>query len=554
MRKLLIIFTLFSNIGYGQISLTIDGKTLNDSIALSNISIAENIQDSSLLIPYLNELIVNVYEQGFITAEFDSTNTDTAIAYARLNAGEQYEWVSLKPGNLSPLIIDEIGFKNSFDAQVFNQSELNSLFETLIRYYENNGYPFVTVKLDSIKIEDQSISASINLSKNNYITIDSIIVKGYDKIPDNFIKYNLLLKPGIPYNEEIIQSVPLNINQIDFAASARDPQVLFTKEKTSVYLYLKEIKANRFDGVVGLQSNEDGSVSINGDLYLKLLNLFKTGESLIINWKRPDDQIQTLDLDLQFPFIFKSPLWLDLQLNLFRQDTTFLNLGFTGGFQYMIRPRNFVSLHIEQKSSSILLQNKDNAVGVNEFTSSIFRIGLQSSRLDNNIGPRKGYKLKTSLGSGTRKTSDQSQSQQLYTFDVEFYIPIKKRSVIATRLQSAGIFSDNLFDNELYRIGGLRTLRGFNEQSIFSSFYTIATLEYRFLMTRQSYLFGFTDAAYTENDVTSNTNDFLLGTGLGLTFNTRSGIFTLSYALGKQENQPFDFQTSKLHFGYVNQF
>lgn len=554
MHKLILIFTFLPLFGFGQINLTIDGKSVEDSAVISNIKVAETLQDSSLLSPYLNQLIISVYEQGYITAQFDSTYADTSIAYARLDAGQKYEWVSLKPGNLSPLIINEIGFKNSFDSQTFKQSELNSLFETLIRYYENNGHPFVSVKLDSIEITNGSISASINLNKNAYITIDSIIVKGYDKIPSNFIKYNLLLKPGMLYNEEIIQDVPININEIPFAASARDPQVLFTKEKTTVYLYLKEVKANRFDGVIGLQSNEDGTVSFNGDLYLKLLNLFKTGETFTINWKRPDDEIQTLDLKVQFPFIFKTPLWLDLQLNLLKQDTTFLNLGFIGGFQYMIRPRNFVSLHIEQKSSSILLQNKESAVGVNEYSSSIFRIGLQSSRLDDNIGPRKGYRLKTSLGSGTRKTSDQSQSQQLYTFDAEFYFPLKKRSVIATRLQSAGIFSDNLFDNELYRIGGLKTLRGFNEQSIFSSFYNIGTLEYRFLMTRQSYLFGFTDVAYTENDVTSNTNDLLLGTGLGLTFNTRSGIFTLSYALGKQENQPFDFQTSKLHFGYINQF
>ena len=46
--------------------------------------------------------------------------------------------------------------------------------------------------------------------------------------------------------------------------------------------------------------------------------------------------------------------------------------------------------------------------------------------------------------------------------------------------------SPGVFENELYRIGGLKTLRGFDEDSIFASFYTIGPLETRYLLERNS--------------------------------------------------------------------
>ena len=48
-------------------------------------------------------------------------------------------------------------------------------------------------------------------------------------------------------------------------------------------------------------------------------------------------------------------------------------------------------------------------------------------------------------------------------------------------MEAADLQSENMFKNELFRIGGLKTLRGFDEESITASFYNIATLEWRFL-------------------------------------------------------------------------
>jgi hemolysin activation/secretion protein len=109
----------------------------------------------------------------------------------------------------------------------------------------------------------------------------------------------------------------------------------------------------------------------------------------------------------------------------------------------------------------------------------------------------------------------------------------------------------------LYRVGGLKTLRGFDEESILASSYYIFTLEYRYLLEENSYLYFFGDGAYTENlsiSYTGDRYDTPYGFGAGISFETKAGIFSINYALGSQYGNPIDVRAGKVHFGIVNYF
>jgi hypothetical protein len=49
-------------------------------------------------------------------------------------------------------------------------------------------------------------------------------------------------------------------------------------------------------------------------------------------------------------------------------------------------------------------------------------------------------------------------------------------------------------------------------------------------------------------------HDFPFGFGAGIAFTTKAGLFYLSYALGKQLDNPISFKTGKIHFGLAVQF
>ena len=122
-------------------------------------------------------------------------------------------------------------------------------------------------------------------------------------------------------------------------------------------------------------------------------------------------------------------------------------------------------------------------------------------------------------------------------------------------VNGGAVFNPNLLKNELLRIGGSRLLRGFDEQSIYTDAYNVATLEYRYMIMRNSYFFVFIDAAYIHRKFNNTVfQDFPFGFGTGITFETKIGIFGLTYALGQQKYKIVDFRNSKLHFGYVATF
>jgi len=136
------------------------------------------------------------------------------------------------------------------------------------------------------------------------------------------------------------------------------------------------------------------------------------------------------------------------------------------------------------------------------------------------------------------------------------YFPVGKLATVKAALHGGFYSSPSIFRNELFQIGGYRLLRGFDEESIYATKYAVATLEYRYLIGLNSFLFFFSDIGFTKNKYQSvNINNQFLGAGLGIMFETKAGLLNLSYAVGKRDDLKFNLrESSKLHFGYINYF
>jgi hemolysin activation/secretion protein len=104
------------------------------------------------------------------------------------------------------------------------------------------------------------------------------------------------------------------------------------------------------------------------------------------------------------------------------------------------------------------------------------------------------------------------------------------------------------------RFGGLTTQRGFKEQEITANKRNTSTIEYRYLLENNAYLFLFYDQSWYENNATTYYKDHPFGFGAGFSFGTNVGIFSISYAQGKQFNNPILIKNGKVHFGYVAYF
>src|SRR4029079_1735672 len=197
------------------------------------------------------------------------------------------------------------------------------------------------------------------------------------------------------------------------------------------------------------------------------------------------------------------------------------------------------------------------------------------------LNPRKGNELEITATAGIKKITKNNDiinlkdpadptfnfnsmydSIKLKSYRLRFlfsgahYTAVGKSSAIKTALSAGWFQSPQIFQNELFQIGGYRLLRGFDEESIYAGRYAVFTAEYRYLVGINSYFFGFTDAGITHTNYNSAkySNNFI-SVGLGLELETKFGLLNLSYALGKRNDVKFDIRNaSKIHFGYINYF
>ena len=148
------------------------------------------------------------FDNGYLTAQYDSLKEDSTSLTAYLNFGEKYKWAHLKGGNVDEGVLSQIGFREKiYQHKPVYFKDVKKIHESLIRYYENNGYPFAAVKLDSIVIHENEIAAVLKLTKNPLEKIDSVIVQGNAKIATVYMYNYLGIKPGALYNESQLRKV-----------------------------------------------------------------------------------------------------------------------------------------------------------------------------------------------------------------------------------------------------------------------------------------------------------------------------------------------------------
>jgi outer membrane protein assembly factor BamA len=497
-----------------------------------------------------------------------------------LNFGAQYKWAHLKNGNVDEGVLSEIGFREKVysNKPVYFKS-VKRIQEKLITYYENNGYPFASVKLDSIIILEGSISAQLNLTKNAKEIIDSVVIKGSAKIAPVYMYNYLGIKPGNLYDEAQLQKVNTRIAELPFVRQTKPAQVTFTNKFNKLVLNLEKRRASQFDGIIGvLPDNKTGKILFTGDVRLKLQNGLGRGELIDINWRRLQTQTQDLKARVVYPFILRTPFGVDYNFKLYKKDTTFLDVNQNIGLQYLLIGGNYIKIFYNNKSSTLLstkgLESSTKLPANADVSTNMYGIGFKFEKLDYRLNPRRGYSILLNASAGTKSIKKNAKlnpvvydnlklksTQYNGDFEGSVFFPIANRSTLKLGAQAAFVEGESTFQNELFRIGGLKTLRGFDEESIYASSFTIMSLEYRYILDQNSYLYVFGDGAWYENNEVSKydekskyVKDTPFGFGAGISFETKAGIFSINYALGRQFNNPIELKGGKIHFGIVNYF
>jgi outer membrane protein assembly factor BamA len=524
----------------------------------------------------IQKVLFYFYDNGYLTARFDSIVKDSNHIIAYLFVGKLYKLTELRSGNVEENILREAGYKNKsfLSPSSYSQKTISRLLNNILCYCENNGYPFASILLDSIQITGNEISAALNLSKNNMIILDSIIIKGNTKINIHYIYQYFGIKPGDLYNESRIRNIKNKLKDIPFVSEIKPFEITFTGEDATLFLYLDKKKASQFDGIIGLAPNDEttGKLMLTGDVKLRLLNIFNRGELIDFNWRKIEQSTQDLKFNFVYPYLFNTPFGFDYSFYLFKKDTSYLTVINHIGIQYLFRGYNFIKAYHEYQVSSLIstsgLEFATTLPSYADVTTSYYGLELGYENFDYHFNPHRGYYFNASGAIGDKKIKkndkinpalydslDLNSTQYRIELDAATFIPVLRNLVLMFRSQNGYLNNPNLFNNELFRIGGLKTLRGFDEESILVSMYSILTCEFRYFFDVNSYFSLFWNGAYYEKSTIDEFfTDRPFGFGAGLSFETKAGIFSVSYALGKQFDNPILFRSAKIHFGLIASF
>ena len=526
---------------YSQNVIQIKSTIKNDTLICSKI----NFELSKQNINNTKSLKKTLFRKGYF--DFNIKRIDTLkeqINYT-LELNKKHKTLTLTTKAYKDLKIDSI------TTIKLNQTEdyLNQLSKRLT----NKGYVFDEVQLKNIKTDEYlNLTADlVVINKETKRYINKITLKGYKKLPKVYVSKYLNIKKNQVLNLEELKKKTKSINNLGFVEEIKSPEILFTKDSTEVFIYIKKKNANSFDGILGF-TNEEGSdkIKLNGYLNLKLTNNLNSGESLILNYKNDEGSQKNFNATLKLPYLFNSSFGFETSLNIFTRDSVFTNSSFSIKPNYQLNQKTGFSIGYENNTSASL---EELNTTIEDYDSKFTTIGALYHKKNNDDFFRDNFLVDLQLKTGSRKTESKNLKQNIINLKLVKHLFINKKHIIRGQYLFQKLYSEDILTNELFRFGGINTIRGFNENSIEADFNTIVNIEYHYRLNNTISINTITDIGYFENKIT-NTNKQLYAIGTGLKAKTRAGIVQLIFANGTTKGTKLQFRNTNLHLNLTAKF
>jgi len=442
---------------------------------------------------------------------------------------------------------------NSENYLTTNLNNTHSSIRKQLVSLENSGFPFAKLKIVNQKIKAQKLILNYKIDSGKIVLIDKIHIKSEDKFNQKTILNSIDLKIGDLYNESKIRAIVPILTASNLYKTIRDPQLIFKEGKAEVFIYIKKLNSSSADGYIGLQQDKvTRKLHLNGYLNLQLKNAINRAEYLNLNWKSNPDKTQNLKLNFEYPYLLNSPIGIETNLNLQKQDTSFVKSDFDFGVNY-IQPYFKIGLYNKFINSIIL--DKTTAFNITEFSKNI--IGLNVVLKPHFYSSLSFYKPKLSIKGGFYSyTSDSIQtktSSSNYTYLINLEQKFRFLNHFSFNNQTGfnGLNSSyNLSRNELVYFGGLKSVRGFYELELTGNevFTVLNEFEYQPVEALSFKLIY--DYSQFRLNGSNHTNSF--GVGFGLI--NENSILEISIANGVLNSNQLDFNTTKIHIGFKASF
>lgn len=548
----MLLLVLGLNTSAQKLHLKISGSSQKENKTIDSIGYQQNHINAKSIVDEGNSLSEKLIRLGFIENQIleNKKNTDTTFTI-QFNIGERTDFIHIYIGNNS--IIKTISsFKSQKDTLSLLFSETENFMNQTLNSLEKNGYSLARLKLVNFKKIKNSLYAELNIEIGNKRQLNDIVINGYDKFPEGHKKNITRLYKSKIFNQENLKKIHDDFESFRFVRQTKYPQILFTKDITKVFVYLEKSKPNKFDGLIGFSNDEKSKLQFNGYLDLLLVNTLNSGEEFTLYWKSDGNKQKTFNTGLELPYIFKSRFGLKTNLNIFKQDSTFQNTKTAIDIGYFFNYNTRLYLGYQSTESSDI-QNQNNS-NISDYKNSFKTLDFEFKdfKTDDYLFPEKTI-INIKTGFGSRNSSLNSNNQIFVNVNLSHNIYLSEKSSFNLKSQNYYLKSNEYIINELYRFGGINSIRGFNENSLQGNLFTSILTEYRYVVTSGLYAHTIIDYGYY-NDETSKNKGGLLGIGFGFGILTKNGLLNIVYANGSANSQEIKLSNSIVHISFKTNF
>lgn len=445
----------------------------------------------------------------------------------------------------------------------YNLNSVRKDIKSIEAYYQENGY--IQAKVFRLENPDETNGKlSFHIAEG---IIENFSITGNIKTRDYVILRELDIEPGQAINSEALQQNLRRVFNLNYFTEVK-PNLKPSATSPNAYdleLELVERETNGSFSFGGGYSPSSG-FSLFSDLFWD--NIFGTGQLIMLkgNFGLGTGQAGRTTT---YQFKYHNPWMWDK-----RKSFTFRTWYTNGDFN-----------SISSFSSGVTLRNEmrrgfDAAIGIphtydlrsshrvkyesvqlpsipDHYYIYSYTAGLSYDTRDYRMNPREGVYHSASIEQGLKFRLN---AVDFTRFDFTFrkFIPTFKKQALALRaeygyLRSPELGSTTRFANQLYRVGGSYSVRGYDDFYPFANGHAQAvySIEYRHLFNQDFVAYLFADTGYAANsgmDVMNKLDHYQVGKGIGVLFNVPGlGPIRLDFGID-------DLGESRIHFNVGHAF
>ncbi|WP_417370304.1 BamA/TamA family outer membrane protein [Flavobacterium beibuense] len=532
-----IFFSITWGTAFSQIKVVEDGKEVQISLTSSNQEVTTSVS-----------ILQHYSAQGYLSAQIDSSSANTfwvsKACKFRVDSFTYFESMSTEqilPINTKPNYYTKVAVENEIEA--------------LKARYVNIGYVNAMAEIVRFEpiFEDCSVSIDVLINKGELAYSSGIFFSGATQSSQNYLTRISRYRDSTLVSKPNLKRIRTELIGSQLFDKVSEAELFYEEGKPIIVYAVQERTLNRFDGILGYAPDASGDGQIVGSIDAQLWSVFTDGNALVFTYQRLRPETSRLNIGVSQSWIKDIPIGVGIDFSIYQNDTTYQTRNVELQGFYWLAPGFRVNggLNYFVSNSAIDSGFESEPDGKKQSVS----LGFNYSTLNSYELPTSGYQLSVDLDIANKDIDGDSAlafKQQTIQAELEGYHSLSTKSVLMSSLNGYFVKGSKFTESDLTRFGGANSFRGYAEEQFLASQLIWANLEYRFLVTTSSYLFGFGSAGnyyrpalINEVNAQFKQKGFLYSTGFGISYKTRIGRLTFSYAISPQES----VANGKVHFG-----